>query len=110
MIEPVALKDFFITFFVSALMIMAGAAYALLFAWSKANPNNRIKLAAYSAYLILAASVAELTYTAHFSGYWLVISAAMLVGYFFAPIGIWHLCVKTHTGQDSTTTAEEDKL
>ncbi|MFZ2448894.1 MAG: hypothetical protein WAW36_00040 [Methylovulum miyakonense] len=109
MIEPVALKDFFITFFVSALIILSGAAYALLFAWSKANPDGRIRLAAYSAYLILAASVAELTYTAHFSGYWLTVSAAMLIGYFFAPIGIWHLCVKTHTDHDLTTT-EEDKL
>ncbi|WP_019866403.1 hypothetical protein [Methylovulum miyakonense] len=109
MIEPVALKDFFITFFVSALIILSGAAYALLFAWSKVNPKGHIRLAAYSAYLILAASVAELTYTAHFSGYWLIISAAMLIGYFFAPIGIWHLCVKTHAVHDLTTT-EEDKL
>lgn len=109
MIEPVALKDFFITFFASALIILAGAAYALLFAWSKVTANSRIRLAAYGTYLILAASVAELTYTAHFSSYWLIISAAMLIGYFFAPIGIWHLCVKTHTDHDLTTT-EEDKL
>ncbi|MDP2902034.1 MAG: hypothetical protein Q8N96_02855 [Methylovulum sp.] len=109
MIEPVALKDFFITFFSAALIIMAGASYALLFAWSKVNPKTSIKLAAYSAYLVLAASVAELTQTAHFSGYWLIISIMMLIGYFFAPIGIWHLCVKTHTDHDLTTT-EEDKL
>lgn len=32
MIEPVALEDFFITFFSSALIILAGASYALLFA------------------------------------------------------------------------------
>jgi len=109
MIEPVALKDFFITFFSSALIIMAGASYALLFAWSKVTANTRIRLAAYCAYLVLAASVAELSSAAHFSGYWLIISAAMLIGYFFAPIGIWHLCVKTHTDHDLTTT-EEDKL
>ncbi|MDO9105139.1 MAG: hypothetical protein Q7U57_09290 [Methylovulum sp.] len=109
MIEPVELKDFFITFFSSALIIMAGASYALLFAWSKTNAKTGIKVAAYSAYLVLAVSVAELTYAAHFSGYWLIISITMLVGYFFAPIGIWHLCVKTHTDHDLTTT-EEDKL
>ncbi len=110
MIEPVALKDFFITFFSSALIIMAGASYALLFAWSKVNAKTAIKLGAYSAYLILVASVAELTQTAHFSGYWLIISVIMLIGYFFAPIGIWHLCLKTHADHDLTTTTEEDKL
>ena len=57
MIEPVALKDFFITFFSSALIIMAGASYALLFTWSKVNPRLSIKLSAYLSYLILLASV-----------------------------------------------------
>jgi len=69
MIEPVALKDFFITFFSSALIIMAGASYALLFAWSKVNPNSRIKIAAYASYLVLIVSVLELTRAANFSGY-----------------------------------------
>ncbi|MGR9046579.1 MAG: hypothetical protein ACU83N_14910 [Gammaproteobacteria bacterium] len=101
MIEPVALKDFFITFFSSALIILAGAAYALLFAWSKVNSNKRIQFLAYLAYLVLVLSVIELTRAANFSGYWLIISIGMVAGYFFAPIGIWHLCVKTH--QDHTT-------
>lgn len=96
MIEPVALKDFFITFFSSALIIMAGAAYALLFAWSKINSHTGIKIGALAAYGVLIVSVLELTRAAQFQGYWLIISVAMAVGYFFAPIGIWHLCVKTH--------------
>ncbi|MDD5578912.1 MAG: hypothetical protein PHY16_06480 [Methylobacter sp.] len=100
MIEPVALEDFFITFFSSALIILAGASYALLFAWSKVNPNFRIKIAAYISYAILIISVAELTQAAQFQGYWLIISFVMAIGYFFAPIGIWHLCVKTHADQD----------
>ena len=110
MIEPVALKDFFITFFSSALIIMAGASYALLFAWSKVNPNSRIKIAAYASYLVLIVSVLELTRAANFSGYWLMISIAMVVGYFFAPIGIWYLCVKTHADQNLFSTTKEDKL
>jgi hypothetical protein len=88
MIEPVALKDFFVTFFSSALIIMAGANYALLFAWSKTNANPRIKIGAYVSYIVLLGSVAELTRAANFSGYWLLISLAMVIGYFFAPIGI----------------------
>lgn len=74
MIEPVALQDFFITFFSSALIILAGAGYASLFAWSKINPNFRIKIAAYISYAVLVLSVAELTRAAQFQGYWLIIS------------------------------------
>ena len=109
MIEPVALQDFFITFFSSALIILAGASYALLFAWSKANPNFRIRIAAYVSYAVLILSVAELTRAAQFHGYWLIISLVMVIGYFFAPIGIWHLCVKTHA-DDLTSTTTEEKL
>lgn len=109
MVQPVALQDFFITFFSAALIILAGASYALLFAWSKVNANIRIKISAYVAYVVLLLSVAELTQAAHFQGYWLIISVAMVIGYFFAPIGIWHLCVKTHADAHLTTTSE-DKL
>jgi len=35
MIEPVELQDFFVVFFSGAMVIMAGALYALLFAWSR---------------------------------------------------------------------------
>jgi len=111
MIEPVALEDFFITFFSSALIILAGAGYALLFSWSKVNPSIRIKIAAYVCYAVLVLAVAELTRAAHFQGYWLIISIAMVVGYFFAPIGIWHLCIKTHADSNlKITITTEDKL
>ena len=62
---------------------MAGASYALLFAWSKVNSNSRIKIAAFASYVVLIASVIALTRAANFSGYWLMISIAMVVGYFF---------------------------
>jgi len=96
MIEPVALKDFFITFFSAALIILAGASYALLFTWSKINADRRIVISKYFSYIVLAVAVAALTRAANFSGYWLIISFVMLIGYFFAPIAIWYLCIKTH--------------
>jgi len=108
MIEPVALKDFFITFFSSALIILAGAAYALLFAWSRINAHAGLKIAALASYAVLVMSVLELTRAAQFHGYWLFISFAMVVGYFFAPIGIWHLCVKTHEHHDGHEKIQED--
>ena len=110
MLEPVALQDFFITFFSAALIILAGACYALLYAWSKVNSNLRIKIAAYVSYAVRAAAVLELSRAAQFQGYWLIISCLMLAGYFFAPIGIWHLCDKTHAqAEPGLTTTMEDK-
>jgi hypothetical protein len=108
MIEPVALKDFFITFFSSALIIMAGASYALLFTWSKVNPRLSIKLSAYISYLILLASVYQLTLAANLIGYWRIISYLMVIGYFFAPIFIWHLCKKTHDDPVLNITLEKE--
>ena len=96
MIEPVALQDFFVTFFSAALIILTGAAYALLFAWSKFNRHWGIRYTAYLCYGFLVAAVAVLSHAAHFSGLWLTLSLMMTLGYFFAPRGIWALCVKTH--------------
>jgi len=106
MLEPVALKDFFITFFSSALIIMAGASYALLFAWSKVKPLLSIKISAYASFLVLLVSVYQLTLAANLDGYWRIISYLMVIGYFFAPIAIWHLCKQTHDKPNLTTTME----
>ncbi|MCK5831040.1 MAG: hypothetical protein KAH20_12150 [Methylococcales bacterium] len=108
MLEPVALKDFFITFFSSALIVMAGASYALLFAWSKVKPRLSIKLSAYISYLILLISVYQLTLAANLDGYWRIISYLMVIGYFFAPIAIWHLCKSTHDESDLITPLEKN--
>jgi hypothetical protein len=110
MIEPVALQDFFITFFSGALIILAGAGYALLYAWSNFNADIRIKIAAYVTYGVLMIAVFVLSRAAQFHGYWLIISGLMVVGYFFAPRGIWQLCVKTHTHADAALPSTvEDK-
>ncbi len=90
-------------FFSSALIILAGACYALLFAWSKVNSKRFIKLLAHLSYFVLVIAVVELTQAANFSGYWLLVSIIMVIGYFFAPISIWHLCVKTHDDHTITT-------
>ncbi len=108
MIEPVALKDFFVTFYSAALIIMAGASYALLFTWSKVNSRLIIKLSAYLSYLVLLVSVYQLSVAANLVGYWQIISYVMVVGYFFAPIAIWHLCHKTHENSTLTTTLEKN--
>lgn len=98
MIEPVALKDFFLTFFSAAMVILSGALYALLFAYSRVKQRPRLMPLAYAAYLGLVASVVVLALTANLfaTGFWAFLVVLMLVGYLLAPHAIWHLCVGTH--------------
>lgn len=101
MIEPVELQDFFITFFSGAMIIMAGALYALLFAWSRLQSKPWMMALAYGSYGILFISVLTLGSATHLNGFWWGLVIALLVGYLLAPHGIWKLCVGTHaTGQD----------
>lgn len=102
MIEPVALKDFFITFFSAAMVIMTGGLYALLFAYSRLKRRPRLMPLAYAAYLGLFVSVLALAVAANLfhSAFWTVIVLLMLVGYLLAPHAIWHLCVGTHAHED----------
>jgi hypothetical protein len=101
MIEPVALKDFFLTFFSAAMVVLTGALYALLFAYSRVRRRPGLMPLAYAAYLGLVASVLVLATAAHLfaSGFWISIVAVMLVGYLLAPHAVWHLCVGTHAGE-----------
>lgn len=96
MLEPVELKDFFIVFFSGAMVIMAGALYSLLFAWSKMQNKPWLMTLAYLAYGILFMAVLTLGSAAHLHGYWWWLVISMLVGYLLAPHGIWKLCVATH--------------
>ncbi|MBN4073406.1 hypothetical protein JYT23_01070 [Mariprofundus ferrooxydans] len=100
MIEPVELQDFFIVFFSGAMVIIAGALYALLFAWSRLQSKPWMMVLAYGSYGILFISVLTLGSAAHLNGYWRWLIVIMLVGYLLAPHGIWKLCVGTHKDND----------
>jgi hypothetical protein len=101
MIEPVALANFFTVFFSAAMVIMTGAMYALLFAYSRVKGMPRLMPAAYLAYAGLAVSVLVLARAANLFNdrFWTVIVGLMLLGYLIAPHAIWHLCVGTHAGE-----------
>jgi hypothetical protein len=96
MIEPVELQDFFAAFFSGAMVVLSGALYALLFAWSRVHGPARMMVLAYAAYGLLVVSVVVLSHALHLSGFWRIMVATLLVGYLLAPHGIWHLCVGTH--------------
>jgi len=101
MLQPVEMQDFFIVFFSSAMVIMAGALYALLFAWSRLQTKPLLMIFAYISYAALFVSVLVLASAAHLQGFWWWLVIIMLLGYFLAPHGIWKLCTGTH-GQHGT--------
>ena len=107
MLEPVKLANFFIVFFSAASVILFGATYALLFAWSRVKHRPRLMPLAYAAYLGLFASVIVLAFAANLfnNTFWTVIVLLMLVGYLVAPHAIWHLCVGTHAEEGADEAA-----
>ena len=108
MIEPVKLADFFITFFSAASVIIFGALYALLFAYSRIKNVPRLMPLAYAAYAALFASVMVLANVANLFGspFWQFIVFLMLVGYLLAPRFIFKLCVATHEAVSDEAAAD----
>lgn len=108
MIEPVKMADFFLTFFSAAMVILAGALYALLFAWSRVHEKPRLMPWAYVSYAGLFVSVLILMQVANMnSPFWISVGVLMMIGYLLAPHAIWHLCVGTHAAEESCA-AERD--
>lgn len=107
MIEPVALANFFTVFFSAAMVIVTGALYALLFAYSRAKGVPRLMPLAYLAYVSLFVSVMTLANAANLfhDTFWTAIVVLMLLGYLLAPHAIWHLCVGTHAGEEAADVA-----
>lgn len=108
MIEPVKMADFFITFFSAASVIIFGALYALLFAFSRMKDVPRLMPLAYAAYAVLFVSVMVLANVANLFGspFWQFIVFLMLVGYFLAPRFIFKLCEATHESASHDDSAE----
>ncbi len=98
MIEPASLANFFTIFFSSAMVIMLGALYALLFSYSRIKAVPILMPMAYLSYAGLFFFTLLLAHAANLlsSPLWTTVVVFMLVGYLLAPHAIWHLCVGTH--------------
>lgn len=99
MIDPVSTQHIMAAAIAGALVILFGAVYALIFALSRLQRRPLLMLWAYAAYAVLVAAVWVLSTTLNLSGFWQIVSAVMVVGYFIAPRLIWHLCAATHVSQ-----------
>jgi hypothetical protein len=96
LIEPVALSDFFLSFFSAALIILLATIYAALYAWSKISGRRVFGMAAWLVYASLLICVGVFSYVNHFNDYWLLLSLLMVLGYGWMPRLIWKLCAATH--------------
>ncbi len=107
MIEPANLANFFTIFFSSAMVILLGALYALLFAFARLKGDRRLMPLAYLSYVGLTVAVLTLAQAANLlkQPFWFSIVVLMLLGYLLAPHGIWHLCVSTHANEETPDTA-----
>lgn len=109
MVEPAALANFFTIFFTSAMVIVLGALYALLFAFSRIGNRPRLMPLAYLSYSGLFASTLVLAQATNLLKHpvWALLVVLMLLGYLLAPHGIWHLCAGTHGNeQEKNATAQ----
>lgn len=97
MIEPVALADFFLSFFSGAMIVVLAALYAGLFAWAKISRKKALHYAAWLVYGLLLVCVVIFAKVYHLHGYWQFLTVLMAVGYWWMPRLIWRLCVKTHS-------------
>jgi hypothetical protein len=100
-IEPVYLGNFFIVFLTSALTLLFGAVYALLFTFAKIKGNKNYFYAAYFSYGALSMCIFSLAFCANLvkQPFWIFVVGLMMIGYFFAPQAIWKLCVATHQSE-----------
>lgn len=105
MLEPAELANFFTIFFTSAMVIVLGALYALLFAFSRVGKRPRLMPLAYLSYTGLFVSALVLAQATNLLKHpiWALLVVLMLLGYLLAPHGIWHLCVGTHGKEQEET-------
>ena len=96
MIDPVATHNILAAAVAGALVILFGALYALLFALARLKQRPAFMLWAYLSYTFLVGAVAVLSVTLNMHGFWQLVAAVMVVGYFIAPRLIWRLCAGTH--------------
>ena len=94
--EEIAVSSLMLAAMSGAMVVFAGALYAVVFAIGKVTEKPTLIRLSYLFYGVLVVSVLVLARSLDFSGVWIWVAATMLLGYLIAPHGIWLLCVGTH--------------
>ena len=101
--EPMALQDMFFGTMAGAVIVLAGALYALFFALGRLHSSQAMNIASLVSFLLLIGAVLVLVDAFALTGFWILVTAVMLIGYFLLPRAIWHLCVGTHADDSKAT-------
>jgi len=94
------IRDVFVGTMAGAAVVLTGAFYALFYALGKLNAHRLSLAASFFSYLGLVAATILLVGALHLRGLWLLVPAAMLIGYLLAPMAIWRLSVDIHDVPD----------
>jgi len=97
--QATAVNGILLATMAGALVVLAGALYAAVFAIGKLFDKPVLVRLSYLFYAVLVVAVLVLDRTLGFSGPWDLIVVVMLAGYLFAPQAIWKLCVVTHLAE-----------
>lgn len=84
-----------------AMVILAGALYAAVFAIGKLSAKPALVRLSYLFYGILVVAVLVLARSLEFTGAWNLLVVLLVVAYLIAPHLIWKLCVATHDSDDA---------
>ncbi len=102
LIEPVALPDFFLSFFSGAMIILIAALYAGIYTWAEIAKKSALHYWAIAAYVCLLGVVGVFSRVNHLNGHWLILTIVMAIGYWWMPRLIWRLCVGTHANENKS--------
>ena len=95
-VQGVAVNSILLGTMAGAMVVLAGALYAAVYAIGKITENVALVRLSYLFYGVLVVSVLVLARTLNFSGLWNGLVVMLLVAYLIAPQAIWKLCVGTH--------------
>jgi hypothetical protein len=92
----IGIRNLFLGTMAGAVIVLAGAFYALFFALCRMHGSRAFAAASLVSYALLALAVYVLVESLDLDGIWLWVATVILAGYFLAPRAIWRLCVGTH--------------
>tara|TARA_Y100000389_G_scaffold66620_1_gene62777 strand:- start:236 stop:547 length:312 start_codon:yes stop_codon:yes gene_type:complete len=79
-----------------ALVVLFGAGYALLFAFSQLKKSKGMLVSSFASYLCLVIAINYLLNALQMSGWGIGLIWFVILGYFLGPIFIWYLTLQTH--------------
>ncbi len=96
MLDPVAAQNIAVAAMLAGAIVFFAAGYAVFYAFAMLRSGRNLMRFAYGSYTGLFAATLALTDIMQLNGWWLVLVASTLIGYFLAPRFVWHLSVAVH--------------